>query len=145
MPGPQVDFLVLAAADPRERLRAACRSIEEIYDEGLKVTVRVDTPDEAAALDDLLWTFNERSFIPHSQWPNEKDTEEHAAVLIASAALPATHRDALVNLAATVPPEFSSYGRLVEIVGGDETCKQAGRVRWRAYREAGLEPQSRNV
>lgn len=145
MPGTKVDFLVLADADPRERLRTACRLAEEIYDEGLKVTVRAAAPDEAAALDELLWTFSDRSFIPHAQWPAEAGAEEHAAVLIASDSLPATHRDALINLGAGVPPDFSSYGRVVEIVGGSEQYKLAARARWRTYRDAGLEPQSRNL
>jgi DNA polymerase-3 subunit chi len=146
VPGPKIDFLVLADADPRERLRTACRLAEEIYDEGLKVTVRVATTDEATALDELMWTFSDRSFVPHAQWPADQAAGEHAAVLIAGdGSLPATHRDALINLGTNVPPDVSSYGRVLEIVGGSESYKQAGRARWRAYREAGLETQSRNL
>jgi DNA polymerase-3 subunit chi len=145
VPAPRIDFLVLADADPRERLRAACRIAEEIYDEGGRLTVRVSALDEAAALDELMWTFSERSFIPHAQWPAEPSAREHAAVLIASDSLPDTHRDALINLGTSLPPDYASYGRVVEIVGGSEACKQAARARWRAYREAGLDPQSRNL
>jgi DNA polymerase IIIc chi subunit len=30
-------------------------------------------------------------------------------------------------------------------VGGDERGKQAGRVRWRAYREAGCAPEAHSI
>jgi DNA polymerase-3 subunit chi len=137
---PQVDFYVLAAADPRARLVTACRLAEKAYEQGLHVTVRTSTPGETAAFDELLWTFAEGSFVPHTVWPSEPETALATPVLVGSSAFPDTHRDVLINLASDAPADFSAYARVCEIVDGDEAGKRAGRARWRFYREAGCSP-----
>ena len=141
---PQVDFYLLAAADPRARLATACRLVEKAYDQRLKVAVRTGSPAETAAFDELLWTFADRSFVPHTTWPG---TPEAAAtpVLIGSGTLPESHRDVLVNLAGDAPADISAYARVCEIVDGDEDAKRAGRTRWRAYRDAGCSPVAHNL
>ena len=65
----QVDFYVLTAADRRSRLTTACRLAEKAYDQGLRVAVRTSSPAETAEVDELLWTFSDRSFVPHGVWP----------------------------------------------------------------------------
>ena len=59
-----------------------------------------------------------------------------------SSALPATHRDVLINLGADAPADFSAYARVCEVVGGDEEAKKAARHRWRTYRDAGCAPEA---
>jgi DNA polymerase III subunit chi len=137
---PQVDFSLLAAVDARTRLLAACRLAEKAYDQGLRIAVRTGGPAETAAFDELLWTFADRSFVPHLVWPGEPEPAQATPVLIGSNSLPATHRDVLINLAGDAPADFSTYARVCEIVGGDEESKRAGRARWRVYREAGCNP-----
>jgi DNA polymerase-3 subunit chi len=136
----QVDFYVLDAGDQRARFTTACRVVEKAYEQGLKVTVRTASPAQTAELDDLLWTFSDRSFVPHGVWPAEPEFAAATPVMIASGALPAAHRDVLVNLGPDVPPELESFARVCEVVGGDEDSKQAARQRWRAYKQAGLAP-----
>jgi DNA polymerase-3 subunit chi len=75
-------------------------------------------------------------------WPADPEVAADTPVLVSSGELPESHRDVLVNLCGEVPPGFERYGRLCEIVTGDEAAKAAGRVRWRRYRDAGLAPQS---
>ena len=87
----------------------------------------------------------DRSFVPHGVWPAEPDFAAATPVLITSGALPDSHRDVLVNLAAETPAGFETFTRLCEIVTSDEAAKRAGRVRWRSYRDAGLEPQSHTL
>jgi DNA polymerase-3 subunit chi len=141
----QVDFYLLAAADARARLTMACRLAEKAYEQGLKVTVRTGSLAETAEVDELLWTFAELSFVPHGVWPGEPESAATTAVLIGSKALPPTHHDVLINLASDAPAEFSAYARICEVVAGDEDAKRAGRVRWRAYRDAGCSPTAHNL
>ena len=47
--------------------------------------------------------------------------------------------DVLINLASTPPSFFARFERLAEIVAADEAQVQAGRERWRYYRERGYE------
>ena len=139
---PQVDFYPLSAADRRSRLVAACRLAEKGYDQGLRVVVRTSNPAETAEFDDLLWTFADGSFVPHTVWPTEPDVAALTPVLVGSSHLPATHRDVLINLAPDAPADFSEYARICDVVGGDEDGKKAGRLRWRVYRDAGCAPEA---
>jgi len=141
----QVDFYLLGAADPRARLTTACRIAEKACGQGLRVAVRTASPAETAELDELMWTFADRSFVPHSVWPAEPAVAEHTPVLIASGALPDSHRDVLINLGADSPADPSRFGRICEVVGADEDTKRRARIRWRGYRDAGLAPVSHDV
>ena len=144
-PATKVDFYLLGAPDPRLRLATACRLAEKAFDQGLRVAMRTASPAETVELDELLWTFSDRSFVPHAVWPADPVLAEQTPVLIANGALPATHRDVLINLGAEPPPDALDFGRICEIVGADETAKRQGRVRWRSYRAAGLSPESHNL
>jgi DNA polymerase-3 subunit chi len=136
----QVDFYLIGATDPRARLTTACRVAEKAYAQGLRVAVRTASPSETAEVDELMWTFSDRSFVPHAVWPAEPAVAEHTPVLIASGALPDSHRDVLINLAPDGPADPAHYGRICEIVGGDEEHKRRARGRWRSYSEAGYSP-----
>jgi DNA polymerase-3 subunit chi len=145
VPCTQVDFYLLGAAEPRARLTTACRIAEKACDQGLRVAVRTASPSETAEIDDLMWTFSDRSFVPHGVWPAEPAVAEETPVLISSSALPVSHRDVLINLAADTPADAADFARICEVVGADEDAKQRARQRWRAYREAGLSPASHDL
>src|SRR5262245_50197237 len=60
-----ITFHVLSDAAPDAHLRYACRVAEEAVDHGQRVFVRVQDDAQAQRMDDLLWTFGDRSFLPH--------------------------------------------------------------------------------
>ena len=138
----KVDFYTLGEPDRRARLVTACRLAEKAYDQGLRVAVRTASAAETAEFDELLWTFADRSFVPHVVWPTEPDVVAATPVVVGSSSLPASHRDVLINLAPDAPADFSAYARICEVVGGDEDAKKAGRLRWRTYRDAGCAPEA---
>ena len=141
----QVDFYLLGGADPRARLTTACRLAEKACEQGLRVAVRTASPSETAALDELMWTFSDRSFVPHAVWPAEPAVAEHTPVLISSSATPESHRDVLINLAPDGPPEPTHFVRICEVVGADEDLKRRARLRWRAYADSGLAPTKHDL
>ena len=57
----RVDFYVLNSPTPKQRWTFACRLTEKAYLRELRVVVLSASAEEAKALDDLLWTFNDRS------------------------------------------------------------------------------------
>jgi len=139
---PKVDFYTLGEPDRRARLVTACRLAEKACDQGLRVTVRTASAAETAEFDELLWTFSDRSFVPHVVWPTEPDVVAATPVVVGSSSLPPSHRDVLINLAPDAPADFSAYARICEVVGGDEDARKAGRHRWRTYRDAGCAPEA---
>jgi DNA polymerase-3 subunit chi len=143
--GTKVDFYLLGDAEPRARLTTACRLAEKAYEQGLRVLMRTTGAAETAELDELLWTFSDRSFVPHCVWPADESVVAQTPVLIASGALPASHCDVLVNLGNDAPAGFEAFGRVLEVVGGSEESKSLARGRWRRYRDAGLGPESHNI
>ena len=76
----RVDFYVLKSAAARQRWAFACRLTEKAYLKDLKIVIVSDTLADAQALDELLWTFNERSFIPHKVCLDEQSVDPATAV-----------------------------------------------------------------
>ena len=136
-----MDFYVLAGSDDGARLRFACRLAEKAWQLRHRVRVQLE-PGEAGAFDQLLWTFADRSFVPHRRAGAEDDAPASAppAVVIADdhAADPADG-DVLINLAVGAAPEPGRWARIAEVVDADARRRQAGRQRFRAYRECGVE------
>lgn len=138
---PRVEFHVLASSEPRARLKHACRLVEQAYLDGERVLVRLD-PEELEAFDELLWTFADRSFVPHERF-GDAEQWQHTPVLLSAAAEPAVPFDLLVNLAAAVPAAAALATRITELVDADEARRRAARERFRRYRDQGLAPQTR--
>ncbi|MGH8270048.1 MAG: DNA polymerase III subunit chi, partial [Steroidobacteraceae bacterium] len=63
-----------------------------------------------------------------------------APVLLSAGSAPTERLDFVVNLAADPPPFLHLSRRIAEIIDGDEGRRRAGRVRFKAYRELGIEP-----
>ena len=88
--------------------------------------------DEAAKLDDMLWTFRDKAFVPHALEPADEP------VAIGHAEPAGAARAVLVNLGAEVPDWFARFERVAEIVGPLAAEKAAGRTRFRFYKERGF-------
>jgi len=131
----RVDFYVLKSAAAKQRWAVACRLAEKAYLKDLSIVIVNDTLADAQALDDLLWTFNERSFVPHKVCMDGQSmdpaTKVHLAVL--PTALPTA--DLLVNLAAHLPAHWELYPRIAEIIDADEDRRRLGRERFKTYRD----------
>jgi DNA polymerase-3 subunit chi len=162
----RVDFYVLDEAGGA-RLRLACRLAEKAYLASQRALIWHSDRGELEALDELLWTFSDGSFVPH-EWLTSNGFPQHAdgpqrvsgmdalsesrlpenacagraPVLLSAGAPPAAAFDIVVNLAPDVPPFLHLTRRVAEIVDGDEARRQAGRARFKAYRELGIEPTS---
>ncbi len=108
-------------------------------------SVRVLTPDAQTtdALDRLLWLQPATGFLPHCRLASPLASEtpilvDHALVHEGPAAV-------LINLTQSPPSFFSRFERLAEIVRSDEAQAQAGRERYRFYRERGYELRTHNL
>jgi DNA polymerase-3 subunit chi len=144
MTAPRVDFYVIPGTEPRARLVFACRLAEKAWLQEHRVFVRTGSADEARAFDELLWTFHDRSFVPH----------ELAAAAGASTAPVSIGTEppegpaddvVLLNLGEDVPARFAEFARIAEIIDADETRRRLGRERFRHYREQGIAPETNKL
>lgn len=140
----RVDFYVLEGSDARERWKFACRVIDKAFQAEQRVLVCFDNDADLQAFDDLLWTFADQAFIPHEAVNAESDWEE-APVLLSAGKAPPGSADVLINLASNVPAAAAATARVMEIIDADPARRQAGRVRFKQYREQGIEPTTHNI
>lgn len=90
-------------------------------------------------LDDLLWTFRDGSFIPHTLASASNDDPVVVGFDTSADACPGTHNDVLINLALEVPSFFSRFDRVAEIVDQDEESRSSARTRYRYYQDRGYQ------
>jgi DNA polymerase-3 subunit chi len=131
----RVDFYVLKSAATQQRLAFACRLTEKAYLRDLKVLILNDTRADAQALDELLWTFNERSFVPHKVCLDEQSMDPSTPVHLTVDISAMSSADLLVNLSLRLPPHLQRYPRIAEIIDADEERRRLGRERFKAYRD----------
>jgi len=140
----RIEFYLLPAADERWRLKHACRLAEEAYLAGEHVLVALDNAAQMQSFDEMLWTFADRSFVPHEPYRDDQQWHE-TPVLLGCDPHPHEVFDVLVNLGSEVPVAAALARRIAEIIDADEVRRRAGRVRFRHYRDAGLTPQTHNI
>lgn len=99
---------------------------------GHKVAVHAD--DAAlAVLDDLLWTFDAGSFLPHG-----RDNPAMQPVLLTNAFEPANGGDLLIAAGGKLPGDPAVFARVLYVFdGNDEAAVTTARAHWRAL--AGLD------
>jgi DNA polymerase III subunit chi len=130
----RVDFYLASEDAPR----VACRVAEKAWKLGHKVYVHTKDPTDAQKLDELMWTFRDVAFVPHS-------LTEDAPIRIGHSAPPDGFDSLLVNLADEVPAFFSKFERVAEVVSGDASAKAQARERFRFYRDRGYELETHEV
>lgn len=129
----QVDFYIVPGDSPEDRLRFACRLTDKAYRLGNRVFIHTESAEQTRLLDDLLWTFQQNSFVPHGLYQDAADTP----VLLGHDAEPDASSQVLINLAAEVPLFFSRFERVAELVNEDAGTRRAGRSRYGFYKERG--------
>jgi DNA polymerase-3 subunit chi len=145
---PRVDFYITEAATDAARLRLVCRLVDKAYAAGHPALVLGDDRRELAALDELLWTSIDGSFIPHelaAEGAASGGTRPDAPVLLATRAPADFPRVLLINLGADVPEVAAGFERVIEVPGADPASRQQARDRFRAYRRLGAEPTTHQV
>jgi DNA polymerase-3 subunit chi len=133
----RVDFYILKDATPRQGWTFACRLTEKAYARTLRVAILTDTEADARSLDELLWTFNERSFVPHEIFDGDAQAADVPVYLTADA-VHGPGADLLVNLSNRLPERPERFARIAEIIDADAERKRLGRERFKSYRELQL-------
>ncbi|MDB5985507.1 MAG: polymerase subunit chi [Nevskia sp.] len=139
----RIDFYVLpeaaeAGPKPDGAVMTACKLCDKAATAGQRTYVYAPTPAHADALDAALWSFRQGSFIAHERL-GAKLAAPLPSVLIGNAEPPAEYQGVMINLGVDVPPFFSRFERVLEIVDGDAAERARSRERYKFYRDRGYE------
>lgn len=148
MAAPRVDFYVLPGSDDAARLRFACRLAEKAWLQRHRVRVQFDPGADLDAFDQMLWTFSDRSFVPHRRAGAADEARDPApppVVIADTDDADGADGDLVINLATGLPSAFEAWSRVAEVVDADAGRRQRGRERFRAYRERGIEPTTHDM
>ncbi len=135
---PEISFYVLSSDEERLRSIFCCKLIEKAYRQGVFCYLLTDSDSQTRMLDNLLWTFRPNSFIPHEIYSGELPAIDNL-VLIGSLPPPDYWKKVVVNFSLQTLKDLAAVERLLEIIDHHPQRKQAGRNRYRAYQQQGLE------
>ena len=115
--------------------RALPKLLEKALERGMRALVVAGSRERAAQLDELLWTYDPASFLPHGAagldperqpvWLAEDDANLNRAGL-------------LVLIDGQSSERLASFERAIDLFDGrDRTAVAAARERWQACKQAG--------
>lgn len=132
---PKIDFYILPDPDEQARSRFICRLIEKAYKNRHRIYINTDNQQEAHALDEILWTYREDSFLPHNLYGDGPDPAP--PIQIGFGVTPEKHRDILINLSRDIPEYYTQFARVMVCVSPEATLQELARDHYRQYRAAG--------
>jgi DNA polymerase-3 subunit chi len=134
---PRADFYLIDKprfrADP---LLLVCELAKKAFAGEQPTLILVRSRDQAEALDEKLWEFDENAFIPH-QIVGDGEDDAISAVLIVPPEAAAPDRPLVINLRDECAPGL--FERVLEVIPADEAERQGSRERWKTYKAAGFD------
>lgn len=127
----------------RDRLQAIAAWLADAASEGRQVLVYVPVEERNEQLDRLLWTQPATGFLPHCRAKDRLAAE--TPIVLASALDSPPHDGCLLNLSDEIPPGFSRFQQLIEIISVEDEVRLPGRERFRFYRERGYPLENRDI
>ena len=137
----RVGFYVVQAAEAGQRLQVAARLAAKAFAAGHRIYINAVDREQAATLDELLWSFRPDSFLPHALAGEEFSDR----IAIGWGQDPGEHNDLLINLQLEIPAFFSRFARVAEVVTQDEQSLAALRCSWTFYRDRGYQLEKHDL
>lgn len=135
----QIDFYFHV----EDKLKTACTLSAKAYARGLRVLAFCADREAGQKFSRMLWTAPATGFVPHCG-PEDRLAEVTPVIVDCDGANLA-HDDVLVNLRSELPPFFSRFRRLIEIVSIDESDRLQARERFKFYRDRGYDIRSHDL
>ncbi len=101
----RVDFYLLPGTNIQNIQQFCCRLAEKAWKLGNTVFIRTENEQQAQQLDNLMWTYSDGSFLPHTMENNTQKSE--APIIIGSKTEPASTVDLMINLANHIHEHYS--------------------------------------
>ncbi|MGY8813166.1 MAG: DNA polymerase III subunit chi [Gammaproteobacteria bacterium] len=130
----RADFYILNGKTTASKF--SCFIANKAWSRGNSIYILTRDPDEASKIDDLLWTYQDTSFLPHASIDNH---EADVPVVIGWSKTTPPQADVMINLTDSIPEEIDGFQRVIEIIAEDKTQREQGRQRYKAYQTLGFE------
>jgi DNA polymerase-3 subunit chi len=116
--------------------RALPRLLERALKEGYRIIVMAGSAERVEHLNQLLWTFDEASFLPHGS-ARDGHADQQPVFLTAAEGNP-NEAGMLVLVDGAHPASLGSFKRVCDMFdGNDAGAVEAARQRWREAKAAG--------
>lgn len=132
----RIDFYIIEQGTEEATDNFICRLTEKAWSQNNAVYIHTLDEQHSIKYDELLWTFNDTSFIPHQLATVEKNAKMVLIGHQSQTDIP-HHHDVLINLHHEAPSFFSQFERVAEIITDSETSRVKGRERYQFYRDRG--------
>ena len=135
----RADFYLIAKPRFRnEPLRLVCELARRAFEAEQPALILVRDEAQAEELDDLLWSFDPDSYLPHQiAGVAEVEDDEVTEFLVVPPGVETPSRPLVINLRdAAATGEFV---RVLEVVPADASAREPLRARWREYQQRGFE------
>ncbi len=129
--------------DAPDRIAAAADWLRQAWQKRRPVLVYVPERQAAEQLDRLLWCQPATGFLPHCG--AESSLAAETPIILAGTLEQLPHDRCLLNLGNELPPGFSRFEELVEIVSTADVDRLPARERFKFYRERGYAIDARSV
>lgn len=126
-----------------DRLQSIVVWLGRAGSEGRQVLVYVPIGERCEQLNRLLWTHPATGFAPHCRAKDKLATE--TPIILATDLDTPPHDDCLLNLSNEIPPGFSRFQQLIEIISVEDEDRLPGRERFRFYRERGYPLENHDI
>jgi len=137
----QVDFYLLGASSSGAD-KLACRLALMAWERKQKIFIITATESTGKQLGELMWQYPEGRFLPHAG-VNDQDSGKAPVNIGTLSGLKPT--DVVINLCPEAVPQPERFSRVLEIVPYAENERQASRVKYKTYRNLGLQPQTHEI
>ncbi|MCO7225367.1 DNA polymerase III subunit chi [Pleionea sp. CnH1-48] len=131
----KVEFYILQDEKPHAAFRRAVELIQNVYNDNKRVFVHTQDQRAAERMDELLWTHEANSFLPHLI--SGEASGLLPPIQIGYGQEPEIRPDVLINLSDEIPRFHGQFATVVEFAHGDEDTKAKARERFKYYRDRG--------
>ena len=136
---PKADFYLIDKPRFREEpLLLVCELAKRAFEAQLPTLVLARSREQAEALDEARWAFDDDAFVPH-QIAGEDDDDATPVLIVPPEAAAADH-ELVINLRDECAP--GRYEVVKEVVAADPAERDGSRVRWTEYKARGFAMRS---
>lgn len=136
----------LAAQKVASQVKQAADLVSQAAQKRTRITILCADQTQAEDIDEFIWQYPHDAFVPHNlhgEGPAAGTPVEivwfSAYVALASANQRLRNRAMLVNLSAEFIDDHSQFKHIIDFVPTQEAQKEAARMRYKQYKQAGCQ------